>query len=86
MSTQPDRTATLSPDELVKSLPPEMTTGADTGQMSDILARYRTSLYPASVKIDLVAANRVALSLKAAGLLAPNADPSGLYDTSIAGG
>ena len=76
----------LSPDDLVKSLPPEMTAGADTGQMRDILARYRASLYPASVKIDLVAANRVALSLKVAGLLAPNADPSGLYDTSIAGG
>jgi len=76
----------LSPDDLVKSLPPEMTTGADTGQMRDILARYRASLYPASVKIDLAAANRVASSLKVAGLLAPNADTSGLYDTSIAGG
>ena len=76
----------LSPDDLVKSLPPEMTAGADTGQMRDILARYRASLYPASVKIDLAAANRVAQSLKVAGLLAPNVDPSGLYDTSIAGG
>ncbi|HTC18525.1 MAG TPA: hypothetical protein VK690_05385, partial [Stellaceae bacterium] len=75
-----------SPDDLVKSLPPEMTAGADTGQMRDILARYRASLYPASVKIDLAAANRVALSLKVAGLLSPNADSSGLYDTSIAGG
>jgi NitT/TauT family transport system substrate-binding protein len=77
---------TLSPDELVKSLPPEMTTGADTGQMRDILARYRASLYPNSVKIDLAAAGRVAASLKVAGLLPPNADSSGLYDTSIAGG
>lgn len=77
---------TLSPDDLVKSLPPEMTTGADTGQMRDILARYRASLYPASVKIDLAAANRVAQSLKVAGLIPPNADFSGLYDTSIAGG
>ncbi len=77
---------TLSPDDLVKSLPPEMTAGADTGQMRDILARYRASLYPASVKIDLAAAGRVASSLKVAGLLAPGADSSGLYDTSIAGG
>lgn len=77
---------TLSPADLVKSLPAEMTAGADTGQMRDILAKYRASLYPASVKIDLAAANRVAQSLKVAGLLAPNADPSGLYDTSIVGG
>jgi NitT/TauT family transport system substrate-binding protein len=77
---------TLSPDDLVKSLPPEMTAGADTGQMRDILGRYRASLYPASVKIDLAAAGRVAASLKVAGLIAPDADPSGLYDTSIAGG
>jgi NitT/TauT family transport system substrate-binding protein len=77
---------TLSPADLVKSLPPEMTAGADIGQMRDILARYRAALYPASVKIDLAAADRVAQSLKVAGLLAPNADSSGLYDTSIVGG
>lgn len=77
---------TLSPDDLVKSLPPEMTTGADTGQMRDILARYRASLYPSSVKIDLAAAARVAASLKVAGLLPPNADTTGLYDISVAGG
>jgi NitT/TauT family transport system substrate-binding protein len=77
---------TLSPADLVKSLPPEMTAGADTGQMRDILAKYRASLYPSTVKIDLAAAGRVAQSLKVAGLLAPNADPSGLYDTSIVGG
>ncbi|MGH6977513.1 MAG: ABC transporter substrate-binding protein [Stellaceae bacterium] len=50
----------LSPDDLVKSLPPEMTAGADTGAMRDILAKYRASLYPTTVKIDLAAADRVA--------------------------
>src|SRR5665213_796854 len=76
---------TLSPDDLVKSLPPEMTTGADTGEMRDTLAKYRGSLYPTTVKIDLAAAGRVARSLKVAGLLKADADTSGLYDTSIAG-
>jgi len=76
---------TLSPDDLVKSLPPEMTTGADTGAMRDILAKYRASLYPTTVKLDLAAANRVAQSLEIAGLLPHDAKTSGLYDTAIAG-
>jgi len=76
---------TLSPDDLVKSLPPEMTTGADTGAMRDILAKYRASLYPTTVKLDLAAANRVAQSLEIAGLLPRDAKTSGLYDTAIAG-
>jgi len=75
---------TLSPDDLVKSLPPEMTTGADTGSMRDILAKYRASLYPTTVKIDLAAANRVARALEIAGLLPRDAKTSGLYDTAIA--
>ena len=76
---------TLSPDDLVKSLPPEMTAGADTGAMRDILAKYRASLYPTTVKIDLAAANRVAQSLEIAGLLPRDAKTSGLYDTAVAG-
>jgi NitT/TauT family transport system substrate-binding protein len=76
---------TLSADDLVKSLPPEMTTGADTGAMRDILAKYRASLYPTTVKIDLAAANRVARALEIAGLLPRDAKTSGLYDTAIAG-
>jgi len=76
---------TLSPDDLVKSLPPEMITGADTGAIRDILAKYRASLYPTTVKIDLAAADRVAQSLEIAGLLPRDAKTSGLYDTTIAG-
>ena len=76
---------TLSPDDLVKSLPAEMTAGGDTAQMRDIFARYRASLYPTSVKIDPAAADRVAASLKVAGLLAPDANTAGLYDFTIAG-
>ncbi|HLI21795.1 MAG TPA: ABC transporter substrate-binding protein [Stellaceae bacterium] len=75
----------MSPDDLVKALPPEMTTGADIGQMRDILAHYRASLYPTSVAMDRSAEDRVAQSLTIAGLLPAGTDTSGLYDTAFAG-
>jgi NitT/TauT family transport system substrate-binding protein len=76
----------VTPDDLVKALPREMTTGADLGEMRDILGRYRASLYPTSIKIDLSAAGRVAESLKVAGLITPDIDTAKLFDLSIAGG
>ena len=75
----------ITPADLVKALPPEMTTGADIGQMRDILARYRASLYPTSTAMDRAAEDRVAQSLTIAGLLPPGTDTSGLYDTAFAG-
>jgi sulfonate transport system substrate-binding protein len=75
----------VTPDDLVKALPPEMTAGADIAQMRDILARYRGSLYPTSIAMDRAAEDRVAQSLTIAGLLPPGADTSGLYDTAFAG-
>lgn len=75
----------VTPDDLVKALPPEMTTGADLGQMRDILARYRGSLYPTSIAMDRSAEDRVAQSLTIAGLLPAGTDTSGLYDTAFAG-
>lgn len=75
----------LTPDDLVKALPPEMTAGADIGQMRDILARYRASLYPTSIAMDRAAEDRVAQSLAIAGLLPSGTDTSGLYDTAFAG-
>jgi NitT/TauT family transport system substrate-binding protein len=76
---------TMAPEDLVKALPRELTTGADVGELRDVLARYRGSLYPTTVAIDLAASNRVAESLKVGGLLPLDANTSGLYDTSIAG-
>ncbi|HXP32042.1 MAG TPA: ABC transporter substrate-binding protein [Stellaceae bacterium] len=72
--------------DLVTSLPSEMTIGADLGEMRDILAKYRASLYPTSIAIDRAAADRVAQSLEVAGLLPPGSTITGLLDTSIAGG
>jgi NitT/TauT family transport system substrate-binding protein len=75
----------MSGGQLVEALPAEMTAGLDTKEFGDIIARHRDSLYPASVTIDLAAAKRVAQSLIAGGLLQPDANISGLHDTSIAG-
>ena len=73
-------------EQMIKAFPRELFAGSDIKQFEDVLARYKTSLYPGSVKIDLPAAQRVAETLKIAGLVPASADVSGLHDTSIAGG
>ncbi|MEA2938639.1 MAG: sulfonate transport system substrate-binding protein [Alphaproteobacteria bacterium] len=75
----------MSGEELIGALPKEMTTGLDIKEFADILVRYRSSLYPETVSIDLAAAQRVAQSLIIGGLLKPDASISGLHDTSIVG-
>jgi NitT/TauT family transport system substrate-binding protein len=77
---------TMSADALIAALPKEMTTGLNLQQFGAIILRYRDSLYPEEVTIDLKAADRVAQSLMAGGLLKPGASISGLHDTSIVGG
>jgi NitT/TauT family transport system substrate-binding protein len=79
-------TQDVSPADLVKALPRETVIGGDTAELRDILARYRASLYPLRVAMDRAAEDRVAESLKVAGLLKPDFDAGGLYDTSIVGG
>jgi NitT/TauT family transport system substrate-binding protein len=76
---------TMNGDQLVAAIPTEMTTGLDLKQFGEIIARYRDSLYPESVTIDLAAAQRVAQSLIVGGLIKPDANISGLHDTSIVG-
>ena len=76
---------TMSGDQLVAALPKEMTTGLDLKQFAEILARYRDSLYPEALTIDLDAAKRVLQSLIVGGLIKPDADISGLHDTTIVG-
>jgi NitT/TauT family transport system substrate-binding protein len=76
----------MNADELVSSLPKELTTGLDLNELGQILVRYRASLYPTAVTIDLEASKRVAQSLIVGGLLKPDANISGLHDTSIVGG
>ena len=76
---------TMPPEQMITAFPKELFAGSDVQQFVDVLARYRGSLYPESVKIDLQAAGRVADTLKTAGLIPANADVSGLHDTTIAG-
>ena len=76
---------TMSGDQLAAALPKEMTTGLDTKELGEIIARHRDSLYPESVRIDLAAAGRVAQSLIVGGLIKADATISGLHDTSIVG-
>jgi NitT/TauT family transport system substrate-binding protein len=77
---------TMNGEQLIGALPKEMTAGLDTKEFGDILMRYRTSLYPETVRIDPAAADRVAQSLITGGLLKPDARISGLHDTTIVGG
>jgi NitT/TauT family transport system substrate-binding protein len=77
---------TMSGQQMVAALRPELVAGLDTQEFGDILVRYRSSLYPETVTIDLESSGRVAQSLVAGGLLKPDVDLAGLYDTTIAGG
>jgi NitT/TauT family transport system substrate-binding protein len=76
----------MKPEELVGSLPKELLAGANVDQLREVLARYTSSLYPDKVTIDVGASRRVAESLVVAGLVKPDADVSGLHDTSIVKG
>jgi NitT/TauT family transport system substrate-binding protein len=76
---------TMTGEQMIAALPKEMTTGLDTKQFGAILLQHRNSLYPETAAIDLAAAQRVAQSLIVGGLLKPNANISGLHDTSIVG-
>jgi sulfonate transport system substrate-binding protein len=76
---------TMSGEDLIGALPREMTTGLDTKEFGDILVRYRDSLYPETLTIDLAAANRVAQTLIVGGMIKPDASIAGLHDTSIVG-
>ncbi len=58
-----------------------MVTGLDTKEFGEIIARYRDSLYPEAVTIDLAAADRVAQTLIVGGLLPAGTNISGLHDT-----
>src|SRR6266496_1094188 len=76
----------MTGEQLIAAFPKEMTTGLDLKEFGDILVRYRDSLYPETVSIDLDAAKRVERSLIVGGLIKSGASMSGLHDTSVAGG
>ena len=77
---------TMSGGQMVAALPPELIAGLDPKELGTLLERYHAALYPETVTLDLDASKRVAKSLIAGGLLKPDVDLGGLYDTTIAGG
>jgi NitT/TauT family transport system substrate-binding protein len=78
-------TRNIPAKEAVAALPKELITGANRDRLTGILERYRRSLYPDNVKIDIAAVTRVAEAHKAAGLLAASVDFKPLLDLSIVG-
>jgi NitT/TauT family transport system substrate-binding protein len=72
-------------DELVRALPEELVAGGDIDRFEGALERYRLSLYPTEVTIDLEAAERVLHTQLAAGILAESIDLADLMDTSVLG-
>lgn len=75
-------TKAMSPDEIIAALPKPLIAGGDTGQLKEIIARYRESLYPQNVTIDVAAAERVVKSQEVAEVLQPGkVDLKALLDT-----
>jgi NitT/TauT family transport system substrate-binding protein len=80
-------TRTIPPDEIVAALPEALLAGSDVAQLKRIIERYRLSLYPETVQIDVDAVQRVVRAQEIAGLLAPGAVPlNTLLDVDAVGG
>jgi NitT/TauT family transport system substrate-binding protein len=76
-------TKTISPDEIIAALPKALVAGGDVGELKEIIARYRDSLYPQTVTIDVEAAQRVVKSQEVAEILQPGkVDLKALLDTA----
>jgi NitT/TauT family transport system substrate-binding protein len=80
-------TRTIPPDQIIAALPKSLVSGGNVEQLKDIINRYRTSLYPETVTIDLASAQRVQKAHIAAEILKPGSvDLSTLLDTAALGG
>jgi NitT/TauT family transport system substrate-binding protein len=64
-------TRTIPVEDVVAALPTALVAGSDVGQLRQIIERYRLSLYPEGVAIELEAAQRVVRAQEIAGLLPP---------------
>ena len=69
--------------EIRESLPAELLVGGDGARFDEIIGRYRESLYPESVAIDVEACARVVNALEVGGVLAPGLDLDTLLDTEV---
>ena len=64
-------TRTLPPAEIVAALPEALVAGGDIDRLESVIGRYRQSLYPERVDVDVEAAARVMRAQEVAGLLEP---------------
>jgi NitT/TauT family transport system substrate-binding protein len=69
-----------------QSLPAELLVGGDGARFDEIIARYRGSLYPESVEIDVEACQRVVNALQTGGVLDSDIDLGTLLDTEVVAG
>ena len=80
-------TRTMPAEQIIASLPVALIAGGNRDQLQDIIERYRLSLYPETVAIEVDAAERVATAQEISGLLASGAvDLSVLLDTDTLAG
>lgn len=68
---------------LVDALPSELIAGGDVAQLEEILGRYRRSLYPDTVSIDVQAAARVEAAQRIAGIRTEEVDLGALLALDI---
>ncbi len=78
---QAQRTAPIP--EIRESLPSELLVGGDGERFDEIIARYRDTLYPESVVIDVEACQRVVDALRTGGVLTADIDLGVLLDTEV---
>ena len=62
-------TRTLPPAEVVAALPEALVAGGDIDRLGSVIERYRQSLYPETVDVDVEAAGRVLRAQEVAGLI-----------------
>jgi len=74
----------VKPEEITAAMPKQLMAGVDTGQLTDIITRYRASLYPPTAVLDVASCERVADTLKFAGLIKPEVKAEQALDLSIA--
>ena len=70
-------------EEVVAALPKELVAGGDRGRLAATLERYRASLYPDDVRLDVDAARRVEEASRVAGLLGKDVELDVLLDRAV---
>ncbi|MGH7091853.1 MAG: ABC transporter substrate-binding protein [Stellaceae bacterium] len=78
-----DDTRTMPVEGIIDALPKALVAGGDKNALVRILARYRGSLYPGTVKIDLAAAKRVEDALLLSGSIKSATGLGHLIDPSV---